>query len=264
MGTYQPKLADVVRVRGDYRGALKDTHMALIGVVQSPASLEPHLQTERNTWLISFAGGGAGWAYHAESIEPLPVGTRIRDTPSVTFDMLGDYEGLDEAATANGGQPVLRIKWDIAGFNHARFATCESLRLALRLPTETERTKPKPEPTQKHFINGGASCREIAWLLFVTDPRVMAFVGRKAERSEGVLQAMKIAWGRDEQGWRTEYEARAVEMSAIEIQRGSPWALPGSWEVCTCPVEETPTGFKVTGYSTTCAAHSWQHPRFRG
>ena len=41
-------------------------------------------------------------------------------------------------------------------------------------------------------------------------------------------------WKRDEHGWRGEFTAKAKEMSGIEIQRESPWSLPGSWEVCTC------------------------------
>jgi len=119
----------------------------------------------------------------------------------------------------------------------------------------------KPEPVQRHYVNGGASSHEIAWLMFITDPAIKAFAQQRGEgRPEGILRVLKIAWGRDENGWCTDYKARAAAMSCIEIQRESDYALPGSWEICTCPTVETTKGFKVTGRSPTCKKHEFEAP----
>jgi hypothetical protein len=94
------------------------------------------------------------------------------------------------------------------------------------------------ESVQRHFINGGASSNEIAWLMFITDPEVKAFAAQKTE-SASTLAVFSTMWKRDDNGWRSKFTAKAKEMSLVEIQRGSPWALPGAWEICTCRWDES-------------------------
>jgi hypothetical protein len=291
--SYQPKLGDVVRVRDDYQGGFKNTHKQLIGVVWNHATPEP---SKQNTWLVQF-GDVPGHYYHADEIEPLPVGARILFLGN---GVVGVYEGIAEpwpAQGLKGNTVVLRVQWEggpgdvvvgdrtflderIPNFDQSPGDPCSHLGADLIRIAGTlykwefvqshgrhgycrpchQPVKPKSEPIQQHFVNAGASCNEIAWLLFITDPRVIEFVAKVADPFTRV-RAFKVAWGRDEHGWRTEHTRRAREMASYPINRESEWALPGSWAICTCPTVETPDeGFKVMGRSPTCKKHEFEAP----
>lgn len=51
-------------------------------------------------------------------------------------------------------------------------------------------------------------CTSAAFRMFVTDPRIEKLVATRAERPEDRERVQRVAWGRDEGGVRSEYEAR--------------------------------------------------------